>query len=134
MSAIDSPVKRLPAFPAAEGVPIKATLPSPSIFDILPALYDLLSRLVPSPTSHDLVLEPHQLAVEASSLKIKLQKARAAISVLPGVDRTIAEQEEEIRELEDLISQQRNMLHLLAEKARDAGQSSNGDHTMEDGA
>jgi hypothetical protein len=46
-------------------------------------------------------------------MKRKLQKARAAAKELPDMERTVKEQEEEIRELEDRIRMQREVLEGL---------------------
>ncbi|KAI9844912.1 MAG: hypothetical protein M1837_005198 [Sclerophora amabilis] len=104
-------------------------LPAPSTFDILPPLHTLLSRLLPnSPnntagntqtgtgSSRDLTgppLEPHQLTTEATALKIRVQKARAAVEALPDVNRTVEEQEAEIRELEGKVEGLRTLLRGL---------------------
>lgn len=77
-----------------------------------------MSRLVPSPTSSDPPLDPQQLAIEASSIKIRLQKARSAVEALPDMERTIEQQEVEIRELEERIRTQRNILAALAVEVR----------------
>ncbi len=109
------------------------TLPPPSTFDVVPALYSLLSRLLPSsPTSHDTPLEPQQLPLEATALKIKLQRARAAVETLPDMDRTIEQQQREIDEMGENIRQQRQVLEMLASKARAASRSQHGQPSMEE--
>lgn len=131
MSAINSPVRRHPASPASDGASGNQTVPL-STFDILPTLFDLLSRLLPSPTHHEAPLEAHQLTIEASSLKIKLLKARAVIASLPDVDRSVEQQEEEIRRLETTIRQQREMLAGLTRKAREALQDADEERATDD--
>ena len=49
------------------------------------------------------------------ALKHKLQRARTQIRELPDMDRTIAQQEEEMAELEGRIARQRDMLRALRE-------------------
>jgi len=51
-------------------------------------------------------------------LKHKIQRARAEAKALPDVDRSIEEQEEEMRELEDKIEKQKEVLRMLAELGR----------------
>jgi len=46
-------------------------------------------------------------------MKRKLQKARVAAKELPDMQRTVKEQEEEIRELEERIKMQREVLKSL---------------------
>lgn len=120
MSAVNSPVKRALSSPISEQAVISSSLPSPSTFDIVPALYTLICRLLPTATSNEPPLEPQHLVVEASTVKIKLQKAVLAVEALPDVDRTVEEQEAEIQELESRIKQQRDMLASLAQRARAA--------------
>ncbi|KAF5668192.1 mediator subunit Med9 [Fusarium heterosporum] len=50
-------------------------------------------------------------------LKHKLQRARAHARELPDMDRSIAEQDSEIRELEDRIEKQRALLQRLRDEA-----------------
>jgi RNA polymerase II transcription mediator complex subunit 9 len=102
------------------------SLPSPSTFDILPALHTLLTRLLtstaqPSDPNHPLSTDPEaakpleiqHLATEASKLKIRLQKARMAVLGLPDVDRTCEEQQEEIDELEERVARLKGILKGL---------------------
>lgn len=49
-------------------------------------------------------------------LRLKLQGAKAAVLALPDMDKSIAEQEKEIQELEDKIRKQREQLAALKEK------------------
>ncbi|KAI9834210.1 MAG: hypothetical protein M1819_003048 [Sarea resinae] len=100
-------------------------LPPPQTFDILPPVHALLSRLLkasssaPPPTYTDpqqAGLEAQHLPTEAAAIKIRIQKARAAIESLPDMDRTVVEQEAEIRELEEKAKRQREVLAGLREK------------------
>jgi RNA polymerase II transcription mediator complex subunit 9 len=101
--------------------------PPPQTFDILPQIYDLVSRLPsslpPSTTSTTPQLpisdrlDPKDLPTAALPIKHKIQKARAAVSALPDVDRTIEEQEDEIRELEERIEKSRGMVAELKRRA-----------------
>ncbi|KAI9881960.1 MAG: hypothetical protein M1823_006327 [Watsoniomyces obsoletus] len=132
MSKVNSPAKQGPGSPISLDAPMMDTLPPPSTIDVVPALYSLLSRLLPSETSHDAPLEPQQLPLEATALKSKLQKARAAVEKLPDMDRTIEQQQREMDEMEEMIRQQRQMLELLASKARAASQSQRNEPPMEE--
>ena len=109
------------------GIPVSAVpLPPAHLFDIVPEVHELLSRLLPAtanPTDPTVTaytdqqpLEIQHLANEASAVRIKIQKARAAVKELPDMDRTIEEQEAEMKELEERIGRQRAMLAGLAEK------------------
>ncbi|KAK2763737.1 hypothetical protein FQN54_009353 [Arachnomyces sp. PD_36] len=55
------------------------------------------------PTSLKPDLDTKSLLTESSSVKIRIQKAKTALEGLPDIDRTVREQEEEIRELEKRI-------------------------------
>jgi RNA polymerase II transcription mediator complex subunit 9 len=124
-------------------------LPPPHLFDIVPPLHALLSRLLlPSPgllhppgsesTSAD-ANKPHaaddqgasgsgsgpldiqQLDSAANDIRVRIQKARAAVQELPDIDLTTEEQEVEIAELEDRIARMRGMFRgLKAQTAPDA--------------
>ncbi|KAI9830198.1 MAG: hypothetical protein M1826_005000 [Phylliscum demangeonii] len=95
-------------------------IPPASSFDIVPVISTLLSRLHPHATSTDPVLEAQHLPIEASAVKIKIQKAQALVASLPDMDRTVEEQEAEMHQLEGRIKRQRDMLAGVAEKARQA--------------
>lgn len=123
-----------------------ATLPSPSVFDILPPLHQLLSRLLAqsagipipladgqegiAPAAGPVSSDPHaltykdlqpldiqQLAQEASRVKIRIQKARQAIMLLSDMERTVAEQTEEILDLEEHCEELRRVLRGMAAQA-----------------
>lgn len=102
---------------------VDAVLPSPEVFDIVPALHELLSRMLP-PTedlsrppsySNQPTLSPQYLQAEASSIRSKIRKAREAVAALPDVDRSIEQQEEEITMLTEKIEKQRRVLRALAD-------------------
>lgn len=97
------------------------TLPPPQTFDIIPPLHGLLSRLLVAATEYTTTSTPlsaKDLGSEASAIKIKIQKARAAVEALPDVDRTVQEQELEIRELEDRIEGLKKVLNSVAARGR----------------
>lgn len=116
------------------------TLPPASTFDILPPLHALLSRLLlPSPSQSTATtfsptppvtsspaatssgpLSPKDLATASSTVKIKIQKARAVIKGLPDIERSIEEQEEEIQELEEEVRRVGGVLIKMREDARKA--------------
>ncbi|KAG9229633.1 RNA polymerase II transcription mediator complex subunit 9-domain-containing protein [Amylocarpus encephaloides] len=103
--------------------------------DAIPVLHALLSRLQPpsnpltgsagSPpvaTPSESVpgtgpLRAKDIPVATDGMKHKLQKARRDVMALPDIHRSIAEQEDEIRELEEKIAKQGEVLQRL----RDAG-------------
>ena len=97
------------------------TLPPPQTFDIIPPLHALLSRLLAVTTENSTnttLLSAKDLASEASAIKIKIQKARAAVEALPDADRTIQEQEQEIRGLEERIDGLKEVLNDVAARGR----------------
>lgn len=55
-------------------------------------------------------LDPKSLLTGASAVKIRIQKARNAVEEMPDIERTIAEQEEEIAMLEKRIRRLRGVL------------------------
>lgn len=103
--------------------------------DFLPSVHALLSRLVPdtlglsgqpsqadgsaAPTTDDAPaagaghLEIHQLGPEANGIKIKIQKAKAALKDLPDAERTVEEQQDDIKVLEERVTKMREMLSGL---------------------
>ncbi|MCJ1385183.1 hypothetical protein MMC17_008304 [Xylographa soralifera] len=98
------------------------TLPPADTFDFIPPLHTLLSRLLVSQAeSAGTTLSPKDLATEAAAIKIKIQKARAAVQVLPDVDRSVAEQQGEIEELEERIREQKRVLREVADAGRKSG-------------
>ncbi|KAI9707275.1 MAG: hypothetical protein M1836_000235 [Candelina mexicana] len=128
MSEVNTPSKH--SSHAATPLPSNSApaLPPPQTFDVLPPLHSLLMRLVPQLISHpdQQPLEPQHLATESSVIKIRLQKARTAVEAMPDVERNVAEQEEEIKGLEERIAKQREVLRSLSE----AGMDQDGDVVM----
>lgn len=98
------------------------TLQSPETFDIVPALHELVSRLLsPSDDPSRLAtypqqeqLSPQQLQAEASVIRNKIRKAREAVAALPDVERSFSEQESEIKSLRERIARQQDILQGLA--------------------
>ncbi|EGD84698.1 hypothetical protein H112_08412 [Trichophyton rubrum D6] len=109
--------------------------PPPQTFDILPPLHALLARLLSNQSSSFATgqpgepglsqsteqtpgggiasldgLDPKSLLTGASAVKIRIQKARNAVEEMPDIERTIAEQEEEIVMLEKRIGRLRGVL------------------------
>lgn len=108
-----TPTPQTPSAPASalSGPP---TLPPPQTFDVLPALHQLLSRLLPDLTyTTDSALEPKDLAPAAAVVKLHIQKAREAVRALPEVNRTCDDQREEIAELEERVKALKAMLERL---------------------
>lgn len=122
----------------------KLNLPPPQIFDILPALHELLARIERAPTdnpdaqlqsgSHDTgdsdigtqyqdqaPLEPKDLPTEVLAIKAKIRKALRELEKLPDMDWSIEEQEEDIAELEDRVRRQKAMLARFGEMGRVSG-------------
>ncbi|KAF2685852.1 hypothetical protein K458DRAFT_300031 [Lentithecium fluviatile CBS 122367] len=126
-----TPASAIPSQPATQG------LPPPSTFDILPDLHKILSRLIPAsaqpaaPTPGqapaDAPLEIQQVAAAATEVKLKLQRARAAVMALPDIDRTCEDQQDEIEYLEARITRLRASLQQLGQPAHEA---EDGDQSM----
>ncbi|KAM5435143.1 hypothetical protein MferCBS31731_006440 [Microsporum ferrugineum] len=114
---------------------VAPTFPPPQTFDILPPLHALLARLLSNPSTSFATgqpgesglsqsteqtpgggiasldgLDPKSLLTGASAVKIRIQKARNAVEELPDIDRTIAEQEEEIQQLERRIAKLKGVM------------------------
>lgn len=66
-------------------------------------------------------LDIKDLPTEASSIKIRIQKAQAVVEGLPDVQRSVAEQDQEIDELEDRIAK---LQSVISDFGRRAGQTS----------
>ncbi|CAF9912401.1 MAG: hypothetical protein ALECFALPRED_008107 [Alectoria fallacina] len=113
--------------PTATSPPPSSTLPPPQLFDILPPLHALLSRLVLPPSldgttpSPDTIapISPKDLATAASSITSKIQKARVAVRELPGVEMGIEEQEDVMAELEEESRRLRGVEEGIRKAARD---------------
>lgn len=114
-------------------------LPPPQVFDILPALHELLARIDHASTSnpadvHDgstddsndigalytdlQPLEPKDLPAEVLQIKAKIRRALRELEKLPDMDRSVQEQEDEIAELEAKIEKQRAMVRRFGELAK----------------
>ena len=124
-----SPRVRTPGTPRTPAIqtPDATAALTAQTFDFLPMLHALLSRLVPDtpglpqPNQADDAtatgvghLEIQQLGPAASGIKIKIQKARAALKTLPDADRAVEDQQEDIRLLEERIAKMRDMLSRFA--------------------
>ncbi|ODM19041.1 hypothetical protein SI65_05658 [Aspergillus cristatus] len=66
-------------------------------------------------------LDIKDLPTEASSIKIRIQKAQAVVEGLPDVQRSVEEQDQEIEELEDRIAK---LQSVISDFGRRAGQTS----------
>ncbi|KAF7593422.1 hypothetical protein BBP40_011524 [Aspergillus hancockii] len=62
-------------------------------------------------------LDIKDLPTEASSIKIRIQKAQAVVEGLPDVDRSVAEQQDEINELEDRIASLKSVISDFGRRA-----------------
>lgn len=122
----------------------KPHLPPPQIFDVLPALHELLARVDRAPadsqqqisspddgskTGDDIgahyqdqaLLEPKELPTEVLAIKAKIRKALREVEKLPGMEWSVEEQEEEIVDLEERIERQKAMLKKFGEMGRASG-------------
>ncbi|KAI1007559.1 hypothetical protein K3495_g660 [Podosphaera aphanis] len=100
----------------------------PSSIDVIPVLSSTLSNLQiissinsTSATSQNItgtgLLTLKDVPPATDELKKQLQKACGLIEQLPDMDRTIAEQQQEITELENKIARQREIINSLREIA-----------------
>lgn len=114
--------------------------PTPQTFDILPSLHALLDRLLSAPgrTGVDATgqgdaaaasgaggasagsLDPKLLVTEASAVKIRVQKAQAAVDGLSDVERSVEEQEREIEELQGKIKRLKGLIGEFGERSNSA--------------
>lgn len=107
--------------------------PSPQTFDILPEIYAVIARLqLASHSPNELstahpteALAPKDLPVATVPIKLKIQKARAAVQALPDVGRTVEEQEREIQSLERRNESLRIRVDELARLAKQAREVDN---------
>jgi RNA polymerase II transcription mediator complex subunit 9 len=122
--------------PTTTSPPEITPFPSPQTFDILPEIYALVSRLhlptsaTTDPTTSQPIdsLSPKDLPAAIVPIKLKIQKARAAVQALPDVGRTVEEQQREIRALEKRNESLRKRVQELAGLARQArGETDTGD-------
>ncbi|KAL2835014.1 RNA polymerase II transcription mediator complex subunit 9-domain-containing protein [Aspergillus cavernicola] len=65
-------------------------------------------------------LDIKNLPTEVSSIKIRIQKAQAVVEGLPDVHRTVAEQDKEIRDLEDRIARLQSVISDFGRRANNA--------------
>jgi hypothetical protein len=139
-----------PQTPAAPSTQEPGSLPPPHLFDIVPPLHALLSRLLlPSPgllhppggestsadanklpaaddqggSSSSAQLDIQQLDSAANAIRVRVQKARAAVQALPDIDLTTDEQAVEIAELEERIASMRGMLSGLKGQAAQSAET-----------
>lgn len=104
MPSIDPPLD-----PSSEVPPF----PSPNLFSILPEIYLLIARLellhqnggaalptTPGGNTTTALITLQELPAAIQPIKTQILKAKAAVQALPDVERTVEEQEEEIRMLE----------------------------------
>lgn len=101
-------------------------LPPPETFNLLGPLHDLIARLLVSEGASGQLdnglgpqlpmlaqpLEIQQLAGEVSGIRARIRRARAAVQDLPDIERSVEEQNEEIRALKARIEKQRRVLAL----------------------
>ncbi|EME39958.1 hypothetical protein DOTSEDRAFT_96380, partial [Dothistroma septosporum NZE10] len=112
-------------------------LPPPQTFEFLPPLHELLARievhnnqqsasldqLFPIEDTTDIgsnyaeiqPLNPKELPTAALDIKARVRNAQREVEKLPDIDRTMEEQIEELRELEDKIARQHAVLCGLGE-------------------
>ena len=65
-------------------------------------------------------LEPQHINSEATSIRVRLQRAQAAIQSLPDITRSVAEQRQELSEVEGRLKLSDGTLHAVRERARAA--------------
>ncbi|KAF8444299.1 RNA polymerase II transcription mediator complex subunit 9-domain-containing protein [Terfezia claveryi] len=108
---IHSPIS--PLHPRYSSAPIHTPTPSPpNTFDFLPPLHSLINKV------HADELPPQDLSHQANPIRVKLAKARQLVLDLPDMSRSIGEQKEEIRELEERIEKQRRVIREALEVVR----------------
>lgn len=107
----------------------RPSMPPSHLFDILPALHEILSRIDHAPSGPDTSehdntdlgtaytnlqpLDPKELSTAILPLKAQIRKGQRELEKLPDMERSVAEQEEEITELEDRIRRQEAVLASL---------------------
>lgn len=65
------------------------------------------------------VIDPKQLMVSASSVKIRIQKARSALENLPDMSRTVEQQEEEMEALDERIQRLKGIFNDFGRRSED---------------
>lgn len=117
------------------------TLPSPQPFDVLISLNALLHRLLADvPTSDDHEHDPtsqlnsrhaplviKDFSAEALKVKNTLNEARRALQSLPDLDKSLLEQEAQIRKLERAIERKREMLRKVGTAGGMVGEGEGGE-------
>jgi hypothetical protein len=86
---------------------VVAPLP-PNAFDFLPEFHVLIQRVYTDD------IDPKEIAHESNRIRLKIGKARALVSGLPEVDKTLEQQRAEIAALKDHIARQRSVLKEAA--------------------
>ncbi|KAJ5174819.1 uncharacterized protein N7482_000696 [Penicillium canariense] len=80
------------------------------------------AQAIPEVPAHDSnglpPLDVKDLPTATSSVKIRIQKARAVVEGLPDTHRSIEEQQKEISELEDRVARLRSVLSDFGSRAR----------------
>jgi hypothetical protein len=118
--------------------------PSPSTLSIVPEIYLLLARLnivqqsqtsetqptIPTTLQVGDPIQTKDLLAQIYPLRQKLTKARAAVSTLPDVDRSVDAQEKEIAELERDVGLLKKRLAKLGGIAR-IGREGHADTAMQ---
>lgn len=128
------------ATPALPPQPVLPAIPPPQDFDILPDLHKLLTRLTAPPAlpastpgqaakDKDGPLEIQQLPAEANAIKRKIQRAREKVMVLPDIDRSVEDQQEEMEHLERNIAELKTALRNLGQLHKQA-EATGGDASM----
>lgn len=80
------------------------------------------SQAIPEVPVHDSngvpPLDVKDLPTATSSVRIRIQKARAVVEALPDVDRSVEEQQTEIAELEDRVARLRAVISDFGNRAK----------------
>jgi hypothetical protein len=96
---------------------LQQVLPSASTFDFIPSIHSLISRLLLDPADKD-AIQPKDLTNEIAAIRQKIHRARVTIENLPDIQRTIENQELEIKDLETKIARQRGQLASIRRETR----------------
>ncbi|KAF8533449.1 RNA polymerase II transcription mediator complex subunit 9-domain-containing protein [Trichophaea hybrida] len=84
--------------------PPDESLIPPNAFDFLPDLHNLLQRVYSDE------IDPKDVAHESNQIRLKIAKARNLVAVLPDVDKSLEEQQADIKALQERIAKQKQML------------------------
>jgi len=125
--------------PSSSAPPSTLALPSPKLFDILVRLNELLHRVLADVPTADGPPQNTQVnpmaikdfATEVLRVKNGINDAKRELRGLPDAERTLAQQQAEIRKLESLIEKRREMLRKVAEMAGRRTER-NGEETVKD--